>query len=224
MPASLHREIETPPAMNRRPLLVLASRSPRRQMLLRQAGFDFQLLAPAEHVEDNRRSGEETADYVVRLARQKAEDVVGQAPPERIVVACDTLAECNGQILGKPRDREHAGEMLRCLRGRVHQVLSGVCLLRGADRRIRSAVDRTTLRMDEFSDAELAAYLDSGQWQGKAGAFGYQDGIDWVHIIAGSESNVVGLPMELLQTMLEQFEDVTGRESGSPSGLPGREQ
>jgi len=191
--------------MNPLPPLVLASRSPRRRMLLEQAGFDFTLLPPDEAAEDSRREGEPTADYVARLARQKAEDVAPAAPAERIVLACDTLAECMDEILGKPRDRQHAGQMLRWMRGREHQVLSGLCLLRGADRKRAVAVDRTTLRMDEVDDEQIEQYLDGGQWQGKAGAFGYQDGIDWVHILEGSESNVVGLPMELLMRMLEEF-------------------
>jgi septum formation protein len=142
------------------------------------------------------------------LARQKAADVAGRIAGEaakQLVLGCDTVAECAGTILGKPADREDAAAMLRLLSGQEHRVLSGVCLwpLSGGEPIVRVAV--TTLRMDPLSPECLDAYLASDQWQGKAGAFGYQDGIDWVHVIEGSESNVVGLPMELLAEMLEQF-------------------
>lgn len=173
-------------------------------MLLEQAGCDFVVMPAAESVEDRRRQGETASDYVMRLACQKAEDVAPQATSDRVVLACDTLAECDGRLLGKPRDRRHAGQMLRAMRGRVHYVYSGLCLLAPGGRRLVD-FDRTTLQMDEMSDEQLEDYLDTGQWEGKAGAFGYQDGIDWVRIIQGSESNVVGLPMELLSRLLEEL-------------------
>ena len=95
--------------------------------------------------------------------------------------------------------------MLTILSGREHRVLSGLCLwpMPGGEPVVRVAV--TTLRMDVLSPELLDAYLASGQWEGKAGAFGYQDGLDWVRVIEGSESNVVGLPLELLAEMIEQI-------------------
>ncbi len=133
-------------------------------------------------------------------------ELVG-VPPDAIVVAADTVAECDGQILGKPRDEGDARAMLRRLSGRPHRVLTGVCvwpidLSAEASPLIRVAV--TKLEMDPLSDAQLDEYLAGGQWEGKAGAFGYQDGLDWVHVVEGSESNVVGLPMELLAEMLAE--------------------
>jgi septum formation protein len=122
-------------------------------------------------------------------------------------VACDTVAECQGTILGKPADRDHARQILKTLRGREHRVYSGLCLWRRPDDWHEVEVDVTTLVMQPLSDAELEAYLDSGAWEGKAGAFGYQDGLDWVRIVEGSASNVVGLPMERLAQMLARFED-----------------
>jgi len=121
------------------------------------------------------------------------------------ILGCDTVAECRGQILGKPIDAEHARAMLETLSGQTHRVLSGVCLwpIQGGQPMVRTAA--TTLRMDELSPRRLHAYLAGGRWEGKAGAFGYQDGIDWVRIVEGSPSNVVGLPMELLAEMLRDF-------------------
>jgi septum formation protein len=120
----------------------------------------------------------------------------------RLVLGCDTVAECNGQILGKPANEDDARRMLQTLSGRRHRVLSGLCLWPVPDGQpmVRTAI--TLLEMDVLSERQLDDYLDGGLWEGKAGAFGYQDGIDWVHVIEGSESNVVGLPMELLAEML----------------------
>jgi septum formation protein len=150
-------------------------------------------------------SRETPPELVGRLAYQKAHDVARRIE-SGLVVGCDTVAECQGLILGKPANREHARQMLQLLRGRDHHVYSGLCLWRRPDDRHRVEVDVTRLVMDPISDAELEAYLATDAWEGKAGAFGYQDGLDWVHVIAGSESNVVGLPMELLGRMLEAIE------------------
>ena len=95
--------------------------------------------------------------------------------------------------------------MLTLLRGRKHRVYSGVCLWQRPNDRRLLEVDVTTLMMERISDQQLQAYLDSNAWQGKAGAFGYQDRTGWLHIIDGSESNVVGLPLELLQRMMQQL-------------------
>jgi septum formation protein len=183
------------------PRLILASRSPRRRALLAEAGYAFEVYRPSEAAECGVCSGETPAELVARLAYQKAADVAGQIS-QGLILGCDTLAECHGQILGKPDNEEHARAMLETLSGREHRVYSGLCLWRvpGGEPDVRVAV--TTLRMDKLAPEQLDSYLAGGQWEGKAGAFGYQDGLDWVHIIEGSESNVVGLPMELLDEML----------------------
>ena len=188
------------------PPLILASQSPRRRELLTAAGYRFDVLPPGASAECGLCSGEGPAESVTRLARQKAEDVIRRLSIEpddpRIVLACDTVAECRGMILGKPVDEAHAGEMLRSLRGREHRVFSGLCLWPLDRRPPRVQVDVTRLAMDNLSDAAIEEYLASGAWEGKAGAFGYQDRLGWVRVIEGSESNVVGLPMELLAEML----------------------
>lgn len=161
-------------------------------------------MAPHESAECGICSRETPPELVARLAWQKAGDVA-QRVHRGLIIGCDTVAECMGQILGKPKNREHAGEMLRLLRGREHHVYSGLCLwIRpGDEHHVQVAVSR--LVMDSVSDRELEEYLDSGAWEGKAGAFGYQDDLDWIHLREGSESNVVGLPMELLDEMLRRL-------------------
>jgi septum formation protein len=183
--------------------LVLASSSPRRRQLLTEAGYTFTVVPPSEAAESvSEGDGRLTTEKLVaKLAVQKAEEVARRT--ERgIVIACDTVAECQGQILGKPAGRDDARRMLRLLRGQDHRVYSGLCLWQRPDDEQRLQIEVTKLVMDPISDTELEQYLDSGQWEGKAGAFGYQDGLDWVHVVEGSQSNVVGLPMELLAQML----------------------
>jgi septum formation protein len=184
--------------------LILASSSPRRRQLLTEAGFAFEVIPPHESAECGVCSRESPAELVARLAMQKAADVAVRVS-HGLVIGCDTVAECAGQILGKPRDLEHAREILLLLSGREHHVYSGLCLMLRPGKEKHLQVDTTRLKMDDISPADLEAYLETGAWEGKAGAFGYQDGLDWVHILEGSESNVVGLPMELLGRMFAEI-------------------
>jgi septum formation protein len=203
------------------PTLILASRSPRRRELLAAAGYEFVVLAADESVECGVCSERGPAGLVAELAYRKAAAIRNQlrsdppptilSPQSAIILAADTVADCDGMILGKPRDEAHARSILRQLRGRAHRVLTGVCVwppAAAAEPLIRVAV--TELRMDQLSDAAIEDYLASGQWEGKAGAFGYQDCLGWVHIESGSETNVVGLPMELLAEMLGEVKAVEG--------------
>ena len=190
------------------PNLILASSSPRRKQLLAEHGYRFEVIHPGDAAECGICSRETPPEMVARLAWQKAADVARRV--ERgVVIGCDTVAECCGIILGKPKNRDHAREMLSLLRGRDHHVYSGLCLWVRPGEEHHVQVDVTRLVMDPISDAELEAYLNSEQWEGKAGAFGYQDGLDWVHVVHGSESNVVGLPMELMARMLDEIESST---------------
>jgi septum formation protein len=185
--------------------LILASASPRRRELLAEAGYQFTVDAPSPRAECGVCSHETPPELVARLAFQKAEDVAARVD-QGLVLACDTVVECMGQILGKPADARHARHMLELLRGRVHHVYSGVCLWRRPEDQRLVKVAVTRLRMDQVSDADLADYLHSGLWEGKAGAFGYQDRLGWLHVEEGSESNVVGLPMEVVGEMISAFE------------------
>jgi septum formation protein len=192
---------------------VLASRSPRRQLLLRDAGFEFDIIPASDSAEDAIRSDESPIQYVKRLARQKAEDVaetlrIGKKKLTDIdsrpvaVIGCDTIAVCHGEIFGKPIDVNDARRMLKKLCGNEHEVISGLCLITIATGKTAVQYDRTILFMRPMTDETLETYLCSQQWKGKAGAFGYQDGNDWLTIVSGSESNVVGLPFELLMKMI----------------------
>lgn len=184
-------------------MLILASQSPRRRQLLDEAGYVFQVVPPHETAECGVCSRETAPELVARLAFQKAQDVAVRFD-EGLILGCDTVACCFGQILGKPEHREHAREMLRLMRGREHQVYSGVCLWRRPDNHTWGDVVVTRLIMDPLTDEQIEAYLDTDGWIGKAGAFGYQDGLDWVHVLEGSESNVVGLPLERLAELLRE--------------------
>jgi septum formation protein len=186
--------------------LTLSSASPRRKQLLEQAGFIFETLPPDESAEDVRRVRESPEDYVQRLAFQKAKNTADKLE-QGIILGGDTIVLCGENILEKPADREDARRMLLHLRGQIHQVLSGLCLIKKTrdEMVIRQVTATTQLMMQPISDEEIETYLNTEQWQGKAGAFGYQDGNDWITLLEGSESNVVGLPMELFQTMYEDI-------------------
>jgi septum formation protein len=159
---------------------------------------------PDDHAECGICSRETPPELVARLAYQKAANVIEKIECG-LVVACDTVAECVAIILGKPENVDHAREMLKRLRGREHSVYSGLCIWDKESARRSIRVDVSRLRMDNISDREIEAYLETEQWMGKAGAFGFQDGPDWIHLINGNPTNVVGLPMELLATMLQEF-------------------
>jgi septum formation protein len=180
--------------------------------LLREAGYEFDVVAPRESVECGICSAGGPAALVVELAASKALDVAAQLEARgepraqrRLILTCDTVAECHGEVLGKPRDEAHALSMLERLRGSVHRVYSGVCVWPpdadgAAEADVRLATSE--LRMDSISNAQLEGYLASGLWRGKAGAFGFQDRPGWLHLTTGSESNIIGLPMELVAEML----------------------
>jgi septum formation protein len=193
-----HSEIR-PPIQQPTPL-VLASQSPRRRQLLSESGYSFQVIAPSATAECGMCSRETPPELVARLAKQKAEDVARRLT-EGAVIGCDTVAVCRGHVLGKPQDRKHAREMLCLMRGREHSVYSGLCLWLRPQDEFDVRVEHTRLQMIELSDRELESYLDTNLWEGKAGAFGLQDRLGWIEIIEGSETNVVGLPMELLKKM-----------------------
>lgn len=195
------------------PRLILASGSPRRRQLLAEAGYAFDVCAPREEVECGICSTGGPAGLVTELAMSKALDVAAQLNDRGklsgspiVILACDTVAECNGEVLGKPADEAHARSMLERLRGSVHRVYSGICVWQliaqtnSTEPDVRLAVSE--LSMDAIDDEALDEYLASGLWQGKAGAFGYQDRAGWLHLTSGTESNVVGLPMDLAVEML----------------------
>lgn len=174
------------------------------------AGFDFEIIVPSELAECGICSRESTPELVARLAYQKAADVAGRIESDALVVACDTVADIMGRVLGKPRDRQHALEMLRLLSGRKHAVYSGLCVWKVTGGKPQSQpqvqVLKSELEMAILSAADIESYLDSEAWVGKSGAFGYQDSHPWLKLISGTADNVVGLPIEPLRQMLAAIE------------------
>ena len=185
--------------------LILASKSPRRRELLKAAGYEFEIVEPSPTAECGVCSRESPAEMVVRLAYEKALDVAGRVG-RGLIVGCDTVAEIDGQVLGKPPTPVLARAMLELLRGREHRVLSGLCVWDYPAGQPDTRLASTRLKMEPISDTAFDEYIESYLWEGKAGGFGYQDRLGWIQIIEGSESNVVGLPMELLSQMLERLE------------------
>jgi septum formation protein len=190
---------------------VLASGSPRRAELARSEGWDFVVVPPPEAAETDAapRAAEEPLEaFVTRLARAKAEAVVALGT-QGLVLACDTLSEVEGLPLGKPAGREDARRMLRALSGRRHRVVSGVCLwlieAPGQPGEPLTGHAESRLFMRPLSEAFIAGYLDTGLWEGKAGACGFQDGHVPLELVAGSPSNVVGLPLELVRNLLARL-------------------
>ena len=213
------RELPRAPLPTDEPL-ILASGSPRRAQLLRAAGYQFDVDPAADSAECGICSRETAPELVARYAYQKAADVASRYQ-HGLILAADTVASCKGMILGKPADPDHASEMLRLLSGTRHDVFTGVCLWSTATSKVFVDVTRTELQMQSLSDPMLAQYLDSMLWEGKAGAFGYQDGNDWLSIVGkGSESNVVGLPMERLAEILGQFNQIAETINGEARDPP----
>jgi len=181
-------------------MLVLASASPRRQELLRNAGITFE-VQPARIPEDP-LPGEAAKDCAERLAREKALAVARQRPHD-VVFGADTVVVVDGQLLGKPSDAADAARMLRVLSGREHQVITGVCLVVNGQPSVAS--EMTIVTVSEITDKEIADYVASGEPMDKAGAYAIQ-GIAsrWIPRIEGDYSNVVGLPVALVFRMLRE--------------------
>jgi septum formation protein len=183
-------------------MLVLASTSPRRQELLRNAGIPF-TVQPAD-INETPLAGEFPRDCVERLALEKALAVF-QSQPQHWVLGADTIVVVDGTILGKPYDAEDAARMLRMLSGRSHAVITGVCLMGPVASKTSTASETTLVTMYELSEDEIHAYVATGEPMDKAGAYAIQ-GIAsrWIPRIEGDYSNVVGLPVALVYRMLRE--------------------
>ena len=180
--------------------LILASTSPRRSELLKSAGLVFEVLRPDS--DEELHDGETPVVYAVRTAREKAESV--QVQPGTIILGADTVVAAEGYILGKPADADDAKAMLRLLSGKMHEVITGVCL-RSAEKTVCFHTATAVLFRD-LSEAEIAAYVATGDPLDKAGAYAIQNGAaGMVRRIDGSYSNVVGLPLCEVIEALENF-------------------
>ena len=206
-------------------MLILASASPRRRELLTQAGFEFQ-IHPA-HIPEDPNPDEDPIAYVTRLAREKAEAVfrkITGAPglssenPDRtsteagslLVLGADTTVTLDNHILGKPESPEDAARMLRLLSGRTHRVITGVALVSATQTRIQTqvAAEVTAVQFLTLSEQEIADYIATGEPNDKAGAYAIQGrAARWIPRIEGCYFNVVGLPIALVSTLLENLTD-----------------
>jgi septum formation protein len=202
-------------------MLVLASASPRRQELLRNAGISF-VVQPAD-VDETPLAGESAPDCAERLARDKALKVWRERPRDQVMGA-DTVVVVEGEILGKPVDAADAARMLRMLSGREHRVITGVCLVTPVvscqstiagdeskpagdeqrnPRELRTASETTLVTMSVISEEEIREYVAGGEPMDKAGAYAIQGMASrWIPRIEGDYSNVVGLPVALVYRML----------------------
>jgi septum formation protein len=187
-------------------MLILASASPRRAELLRNANIAF-TVDPA-YVPEQPLEGEAPIDYAQRLAQDKARTVFARHP-ENAVLGADTVVVVDEHLLEKPAHVDDAARMLRLLSGRTHEVISGVCLLARDFQRTEAEVTQVTF--SNLSDEEIATYIRTGEPMDKAGAYGIQ-GIAsrWVTSIAGDYFNVVGLPVARVYRILQQLEHTTG--------------
>ncbi|MCU1327862.1 MAG: maf protein [Bryobacterales bacterium] len=178
-------------------MLVLASQSPRRAELLSAARFDF--VVRVADIDETLRPGELPEQYSLRLAREKAAAV--HASAEDSVLGADTIVLLNGEVMGKPRDASDAARMLAALSGQRHEVITGVCLRRGA--RLLTEAVTTAVWFSPLSEAEIAWYVASGEPMDKAGAYAIQGlASRFIERIDGSYSNVVGLPVSVVYRML----------------------
>ena len=183
--------------------VILASNSPRRRQLLGLTGLDFS-VHPAD-VDETPLDAEPANVYVQRLAASKARVVGAQATLDSLVIAADTTVVDGNQILGKPVDNEDAARMLRQLRGRTHQVYTAIAVLRNTELMVECCC--TDVPMRHYSDAEMQAYIESGDPLDKAGAYAIQHpGFHPVENLQGCYANVVGLPLCHLVRALRKFD------------------
>jgi len=195
-------------------MIVLASASPRRQELLRNAGIAF--VVQAADIDETPLAGESARDCAKRLAREKAL-AVWRMRSQDVVLGADTVVVVDGMILGKPGGAEDAARMLRMLSGRVHEVITGICVVKAVGSgqwavasQSETTSETTLVTMNELSDAEIRDYVATGEPMDKAGAYAIQGMASrWIPRIEGDYSNVVGLPVALVWRMLTNLGDAS---------------
>ena len=187
--------------------LILASSSPRRAEVLRDAGIAFEICS--SQIDEARVVGETAQTMVARLAEAKSRGVAAltsRSERDCIVIGADTTVELDGEIYGKPRDAVDAREMLAALSGRTHHVHTGIFLLRLPDGVTRSAVESTSVALGPMERREIVTYVETGEPLDKAGAYAIQGRAGrYIHRIEGCYFNVVGLPLARLHTLLREL-------------------
>lgn len=191
--------------MNRRSQFILASASPRRKLLLEQAGYVFDIVPSKvdESAFDNTNVSSE--QYANRLALAKAQDVAALFP-NAPVIGSDTVVDLDGEIIGKPDDAAHAEQITRKLFSKPHKVITGLALI-WIEKNIEIVqADTTIVYPRQLTEEQIAEHIRKGDWQGKAGAYGIQEtGDEFVDRIEGSFTNVMGLPMERIERLLSEL-------------------
>jgi septum formation protein len=183
--------------------LFLASSSPRRAEILRTVGWPFEKLAAS--IDETRADGEDAVTYVERLAQEKAAAAAGHLS-SGLVLGADTTVVIEREILGQPCDDDDARRMLRLLRGKWHDVLTGVALVRVHDRIRVVAHETTRVRFSEMSDEEIEWYVATGESRGKAGAYAVQGHAAlFIEEIQGDYFNVMGLPIRLVYELARKI-------------------
>ena len=184
--------------MSRQKPIVLASASPRRQELLRNAGIDF--VVRSAGIPEVPFRGEQPREFAERMSREKARSTRSQA---EVILAADTVVAVEGEILGKPKNAEDAARMLHLLSDRTHEVITAVCLLGEEFEDVRSEITR--VHFNPMNQGEIADYVASGEPMDKAGAYAIQGRASrWISKIEGDYYNVVGLPVDLVWRMLQE--------------------
>lgn len=172
---------------------------------MREAGYRFSIVHPPFAEPEEKRPQVDPSGYAESLAYFKARSIADTNAADTILAA-DTIAVMGDEIFGKPDDREHARRILTTLSGSSHTVITGVVLMHPESDERLMGHDVSVIHMRELSDAEIEAYLDTGGWEGKAGAYGIQDhGDAFVARYDGSFTNIVGLPMELVKEMFSKW-------------------
>ncbi len=200
--------------------LVLASQSPRRRDLLRDAGYVFRVLSVkvSEIIDENLNPQEVATDLARLKARTAIEEHNLSKQQGFLVLGADTIVCLDGRILGKPRDSAEAIQFLRLLSGKVHSVITGIALYQTASTNFWSGAAETKVAFHELSEPEILSYVNTGDPLDKAGAYGIQgEGGKFVSSYIGSKSNVVGLPLELFRKVLNENEWNIRRQSSTPS-------
>ncbi|MFA5422423.1 MAG: nucleoside triphosphate pyrophosphatase [Phycisphaerae bacterium] len=191
--------------MNTPQKIVLASASPRRKELMEKAGYDFSVVVSDINESEQRFNNLAPSEYAKQLALAKALSVARKYP-ESVVIGADTIADFEGQIIGKPRDTEHAEQITRKLFSRPHKVITGLAVIHLKDNLRLVECDTTIVYPHKMTEEQLARHIEGGTWKDKAGAYAIQEtGDEFVEKIDGSLTNVMGLPMELLAKMLDKI-------------------
>ncbi|MHC4353081.1 MAG: Maf family protein [Planctomycetota bacterium] len=194
--------------------LILASASPRRRQLMTEADYKFTVVKPDVDESAFPTDGVDAADYARKLALAKANDVASKHPT-CLVIGADTVVDFQGQIIGKAVDAEDARRITEKLFSKPHKVITGVAIVRLADGTELIAGDTTTVYPRKMTAEQIAEHIAGGSWHDKAGAYAIQEtGDKFVEKIDGSLTNVMGLPMELLESLLAGLGVSAGQKKG----------